>query len=360
MNTTDLRASDHHGTYVVNGLGAVYGGQVRVHDEIRDQLRRHGSVSVVNSPRSSVAPSGVSELSRQSDRRAETLVRALLPTRGWTRKFDVRIDSAPGLAPWTRARSRVVVIHDFNFLQPKIHRVSKAQVMYRRLTYWRATSRSQVIVVNSAQTLEELRSYSSKAAEKAIVLPLPSTTHLSSGAHVRKPKVGGGVRLMSFAHARNKGIDRILGYLSVNKAASLVAVCPATTWAELWESEACRLQVRDRVTVASDLTDEALRGEYESCDVFCMLSTYEGYGIPVAEALALGVPTVVSNLAVLNSTSRGFACVADGSDNAAVSAAINRALSTDVAHWQEAARVFGNWSWTAWVEQMLKALSPGR
>lgn len=47
------------------------------------------------------------------------------------------------------------------------------------------------------------------------------------------------------------------------------------------------------------ITDNELIALYSSCDVFCFLSLYEGFGIPPLEALSCGAPVVVSNTSSL-------------------------------------------------------------
>ncbi len=48
------------------------------------------------------------------------------------------------------------------------------------------------------------------------------------------------------------------------------------------------------VTVTGRLSDEELASWYRRAWVFCLPSTYEGFGIPYAEALLSGTPVVAS------------------------------------------------------------------
>lgn len=58
-----------------------------------------------------------------------------------------------------------------------------------------------------------------------------------------------------------------------------------------------KLNLEDRVTFFPNIaTKQALSEIYRSADLFIFPSLYEGFGIPVIEALASGLPTIVSSI----------------------------------------------------------------
>jgi glycosyltransferase involved in cell wall biosynthesis len=55
-----------------------------------------------------------------------------------------------------------------------------------------------------------------------------------------------------------------------------------------------RLGLSERVVVLRDVPDQELSGLYRHCSVFVFPSLYEGFGLPVLEALAHGAPVACS------------------------------------------------------------------
>ncbi len=77
------------------------------------------------------------------------------------------------------------------------------------------------------------------------------------------------------------------------------------------------------------VSDETMTAELRRADFSVFLSLHEGYGLPVAEALACGTPVVTSNFGSLQEIAEGGGCVTvDPRDDDAVTSAI-RTLLTD-------------------------------
>lgn len=348
-------SADRRVRVLVNGYGAVHGGIVRVHNAICRELVAMGyDVSVANAPRDQAVIEGLEVLSRQTTTRARSMLSDIwrsLPMQ----TFDLRIDTAPAFRLFTWSRRHVVVVHDLNFLDPTTHEISWKQLAYRRLLHSWTLRRVDAIVVNSESTRQEVETFRHGAGQKARVLPLPADLPIDGRRWARVDRGDGAIVVLSFGHARNKGVDRVLRVMVEHPEVHLRVVAPMMGWESFWEPLAIELGVRDRITVLEGLTDEELVGEYLACDVFCMLSTYEGYGLPVVEALSLGVPTVISALPVLTTTSLGFAEVADAPDPEADFDVIERALHKKRDHWSAAAEAFARPTWRDWTADMVRA-----
>ena len=101
------------------------------------------------------------------------------------------------------------------------------------------------------------------------------------------------------------------------------------------DAAARRLGVADRVERAGYLDDAGLVQAYRDADVLALLSRYEGFGLPVLEAMACGTPVVCSHAASLPEVA-GAAARLVAPDDVAGAAAALKAILTDPA---EAARL---------------------
>lgn len=60
-----------------------------------------------------------------------------------------------------------------------------------------------------------------------------------------------------------------------------------------------------------DITDDELLNEYKKCDIVNFISTYEGFGMPIIEAQAIGRIVVTSNLSPMKEIANGAAILVD-------------------------------------------------
>jgi glycosyltransferase involved in cell wall biosynthesis len=84
---------------------------------------------------------------------------------------------------------------------------------------------------------------------------------------------------------------------------------------------------------AEQLSAEDLIQEYRQSDVLVFASTYEGFGLPIVEAQAMGIPVITSKMAPMSDTAGDAALFVDPYDEGDIRAALERLLSSpDLAH----------------------------
>lgn len=80
------------------------------------------------------------------------------------------------------------------------------------------------------------------------------------------------------------------------------------------------LQIGRDILLMQNVSDENLAAAYRAADVFVSTSLYEGYGLPAAEALAMGTPVVVTNRAAFPETVGGAGRVVEPEADAFIDA----------------------------------------
>jgi glycosyltransferase involved in cell wall biosynthesis len=108
------------------------------------------------------------------------------------------------------------------------------------------------------------------------------------------------------------------------------------------------LGINQRVRITGWIPRDALYELYRRATAFVYPSTFEGFGLPVLEAMAAGVPLACSDIEPLRGISGGTAVAFDPHDDEALLAALNQVLSvgSDTQAARARARMF-TWRQTA-------------
>jgi glycosyltransferase involved in cell wall biosynthesis len=85
----------------------------------------------------------------------------------------------------------------------------------------------------------------------------------------------------------------------------------------------------EHIVFTGHVSEDDLLALYQSADVFAYPSLYEGFGLPVLEAMACGVPVVCSDRSSLPEAAGDAALLVDPTDESAIAAALARALDDD-------------------------------
>jgi glycosyltransferase involved in cell wall biosynthesis len=89
------------------------------------------------------------------------------------------------------------------------------------------------------------------------------------------------------------------------------------------------LGIADRVRLLGHVEEEALPAIYQGARLFLYPTLYEGFGLPVVEAMASGVPVITSNTSSLHEVANGYASLVDPLNVEQMADAIVAALRDD-------------------------------
>lgn len=89
------------------------------------------------------------------------------------------------------------------------------------------------------------------------------------------------------------------------------------------------LGIEKRVRCTGYVADKDLPGLYSAADLFVFPSLYEGFGLPVLEAMACGVPVVTSGVSSLPEVAGDAAVLVDPHSVSEIASGMNRLLSDE-------------------------------
>jgi glycosyltransferase involved in cell wall biosynthesis len=87
-----------------------------------------------------------------------------------------------------------------------------------------------------------------------------------------------------------------------------------------------RSRFRNRIVVTGYVSDEVRAALLAGCAAFAYVSLYEGFGLPVIEAMAAGAPVVTSDISSLPQAAGGAAVLVDPNDARAIALGIAEAM----------------------------------
>ncbi|MDE6418458.1 MAG: glycosyltransferase family 4 protein [Duncaniella sp.] len=106
-----------------------------------------------------------------------------------------------------------------------------------------------------------------------------------------------------------------------------VIVGRRTPYADRLMEIASELGVSDRVHIRTGVDDTDLLAVYREAEAMCLLSTYEGFGLPVAEALASRVPVITATGSCLEEAGGPDTIYIDPHDHEALARELNSLMA---------------------------------
>ena len=209
--------------------------------------------------------------------------------------FDVTHSSHPLLLP-SRAAAQVVTIHDLNFLSHPERTRAEIRRDYPALARDHA-NRADAVVVSSAFGAGEVERVLGVARDRIHVCP-PGAPRWPPRAAV--PKDGYVLFLGTLEPRKNVGglldaYELLLAGTAQDRDPELVLAGKATDEARPWLERIERPPLAGAVRYVGYVKPEERQALYLGARLLVLPSFEEGFGLPVLEAMSLGVPVVAAN-----------------------------------------------------------------
>ena len=210
----------------------------------------------------------------------------------------------------------VLTIHDFCSLN-RLKGVRK--LIFSLLWYSLPLRWAPHITVISEETRKQLEHYFPAAARKTEVIA-DCVDEAFRENYRTAPMVSGGLRVLQVGTGRNKNLERVA------MAASRLPVRLRIIGA-LSEHQRSLLDSLDlKWSSAQGLSEDEMVEEYRDSDLLVFASTYEGFGLPIVEAQAIGLPVITSNMAPMNEVAGEAALLVDPYEEKEIRAAMEQLL----------------------------------
>ena len=243
------------------------------------------------------------------------------------------LHSLASTAPaWGRFR-RVVTVHDLIYRRfPEAHAGMRSIGM--RFLVPLAVRRSDRVIADSQSTKRDLVELLNTPAERIDVVPLglglPARTPPADEHIVREHfALGGRSVLLSLSAKRaHKNLGALLEAMAMleQRPVLVLAGYPTAHEREL-RQRAIELGLEDDVRWVGWVEPALLEGLWALTQAFVFPSLYEGFGLPVLEAMARGVPVACSNASSLPEVAGDAALLFDPGDPGALAQALGRLLT---------------------------------
>lgn len=219
-------------------------------------------------------------------------------------RLDVFWAAAGLLAGFAGRVPQVLTVYDFTFrLYPET--MSRANLWAHRLFFAGDLRRASRVIAISDGTSRRMREFYGRAAD-AIVRPdaaerfRPASAAECEDVRRRYGLAAPFVLAVSTLEPRKNFTALIDAFLRLKRTGQLpsheLVLIGRKGWRDTRLAEQIAEQEGRSIRSLGFVQDEDLPALYSACDVFCMPSLYEGFGIPVLEARRCGARVVATNI----------------------------------------------------------------
>jgi glycosyltransferase involved in cell wall biosynthesis len=268
------------------------------------------------------------------------------------------------LTAWFLRVPSAVVVYDLVAFRPEAS-ARRSSGLIERATIRIGVRRAARLLCISQATRSDLVARYHWAAPKTSVVPLAASERfgreLSASdleAARRRHRLEAEFVLCAGTLEPRKNLLRVLeAHAGLSRRVDLALVGPRG-----WESQPIFEEAgrRDDVRVVGQVSDDELTALYQACTVFCYPSLYEGFGLPLLEAMASGAACVTSSVSSLPEVGGDAVVYVDPTSVDEIRGAIQRLFDSEperAALGERAKRRAASFSWDRTAAETLEALT---
>jgi mannosyltransferase len=258
-----------------------------------------------------------------------------------SRLFSVRCQSPVFHSSYFRIPSSsgtrcVVTVHDLAFEKGIVRSPTRCISLYQRA---KAIKRADAIVCVSESTKHDLMEAYPHTRRHSLVRVIHhgcgsvSDRSLSSREDKGGSTIGLDVPFALFVGSRRgykNFFETLAGFARSELKSCGKLVCIGEPLSSAETQWIRRLNLQHRVVVIADATSDQIHDYYRRAIVFLYPSAYEGFGLPIVEAMAFGCPVIASSASAVSEIAGDAALLLETVNAETIAAAINQALQPSV------------------------------
>lgn len=259
------------------------------------------------------------------------------------KKLDVFFSPTHYLPPFGPGNS-VISVLDVSYLYfPELF-TKKDLIQLKEWTKFSAKKAKKILTISESSKSDIIKEY--KVSESKVVVVYPGVKQVSSVRQAQDKSIK--YQVLSMDKLREKfGIDGkyilfvgtlqprknivklIEAFSKLDKDLELVIVGRKGWQYEEILSAPDKYGVKDKVRFLDSVTSEDLPSFYKNAEFFILPSLYEGFGLPVLEAMSYGCPVITSNISSLPEAGGDGALYVDPGDVNDIALKMKKLLEDD-------------------------------
>jgi len=243
----------------------------------------------------------------------------------WYLFFNRSIYFTPGFnAPWLFVKRSILTVHDLNHVDTPGNS-SFLKKMYYNLVLKRGCRKSIAIFTVSEFSKKRIVDWSGVDRNKVVVVGNGVSGEFSPDGPKHQP----GYKYILCVSNRKEHKNEVLlirAFARIARSSDVKLVFSGSMTPALSEL-VDKLGIKKHIVFTGFIKDSDLPNYYRGATALVMPSLYEGFGLPVIEAMACGIPTIASSTTSLGEIAAGASLLVDPTDIDDISQALAKIIT---------------------------------